>query len=197
MKALQVSIAELREAIKISTQLYVASTLDVIVWRNWLRLYFTVILAEGIYTEERMLAQDILMVHGENIGKATKLEVEFLYNIIRYDPSIITLGKYVDLDKKLLVNVAAEDIYTEEQFQSDDLLEIYDDISDEGVKSELKFFYIMLKTEPTVMKIGNYFDLDKKLIITIGVHTLTFLIAITQFGISTDYNPGSRKSASP
>ncbi|CAG7734598.1 unnamed protein product [Allacma fusca] len=90
----------------------------------------------------------------------------------------------------------AENIYTEETFLGEDLLEIYDGTSDELVKSELKFFYIMMKTEPTVIKIGNYFDLDKKLIITIGVHTLTFLIAITQFGISTDGSPASCKSES-
>ncbi|CAG7826548.1 unnamed protein product [Allacma fusca] len=55
-----------------------------------------------------MLAQDILMVRDENVDKGTKREAEFLYNIIKLAPSIITFGKYVDLDKKLLVNVALQ-----------------------------------------------------------------------------------------
>ncbi|CAG7718619.1 unnamed protein product, partial [Allacma fusca] len=68
-----------------------------------------------------------------------------------------------DVDGVILL---AENIYSEESKLADLILEMKYKRQKAETNSELKFLYSIMRQDPAVISMGNYFELKKKLLIT-------------------------------
>ncbi|CAG7821866.1 unnamed protein product, partial [Allacma fusca] len=64
---------------------------------------------------------------------------------------------------------------------AEDVLEMLLSCTDEPIKQELKFLHTSLREKPQIINLGNYINVDKKLMVKMGFSVVVVLIALMQF----------------